>query len=104
MLLCVLTINKDLKFVMWDIIPRDQWKNIFFRCIQSNSSSFIEIGVIKYISLVFQGIAYNFSPIGTMILSYFSLGERFKMSDVVFVLFSLFGVALTTIGIKDDKK
>jgi len=64
----------------------------------------IEIAVIKYISLVFVGIVNNLSPILTMCLAYFTVKERFKFTDILFIVVSLFGVTLTTLGIKENKK
>lgn len=90
--------------MMWDIVPREQSKNIFYRCVQSNCANLIEISVIKYISLVFVGIVNNLSPILTMCLAYFTVKERFKFADILFIVVSLIGVTLTTIGIKDNKK
>ena len=60
--------------------------------------------VIKYISLVFHGIANHLTPIVTMVLSYFTLNERFKGSDIIFTAISLCGATLTTLGIKENKK
>lgn len=55
--------------------------------------------IIKYISLVFQGIVANLTPIATMMLSFFMTGERFKISDIIFITVSLIGVIIVTVGI-----
>jgi len=39
-----------------------------------------------------------------MILSYWTLKERFKVWDIVFIIVSLIGATLTTLGIKENKK
>ena len=66
--------------------------------------NFNAVFVIKYISLVFHGIANNLTPIVTMVMSYFSLDERFKVGDIVFIVISLIGATLTTLGIQENKK
>jgi len=87
---------------MWDSIPVGQGKNIFIRCCQSPLVAFIESWVVYYISLVYQSIASNFTPIFTMFLSYFMTGEKITKIDLSFVLFSLIGVTMTTIGLKEE--
>ena len=39
-----------------------------------------------------------------MILAHFTIGETFKIGDIIFIIFSFFGVTLTTLGIKENKK
>jgi len=75
--LSIIMVNKDLKYVMWDCITSDQVKWIRYRCFQTNCTNFMEHNIIKYISLVFEGIANNLSPIATMVLTYLTIGERF---------------------------
>ena len=104
MMISIVLINKDLKLVMWDEVPGDQWKYILYRCIQSTFANFIVVFIIKYNSMVFQGISSNMTPILTMILSYWTLKERFKVWDIVFIIVSLIGATLTTLGIKENKK
>ena len=39
-----------------------------------------------------------------MCLAYFTVRERFRVADILFIVVSLFGVTLTTLGIKENKK
>lgn len=88
---------------MYDSVPPGQGFNLFLRCFQASLINIIELSIIKYISLVFQGIARNLTPIATVFLSFLMTGEKFKTVDIVFILVSLFGVTLTTIGFSINK-
>ena len=52
----------------------------------------IELSIAKYLSLVFQGVSRNLTPIATIVISFFWTGERFKSVDIIFTIVSLIGV------------
>ena len=97
-LIVILTVNKDLPKALWTQIPKGQFKNVFLRCFQDIGINFIEFQVVKNISLVFQGIARNLTPIATVVLAYFMTKERFSRVDIFFIIVSLIGVILLNIG------
>ena len=97
-LLNILIVNKDLPKALWTQISKVQFKNIFLRCFQDIGINFIEFQVVKNISLVFQGIARNLTPIATVVLAYFMTKERFSRVDIFFIIVSLIGVILLNIG------
>ena len=97
-LICIVTVNKDLWHVMYASVPHGQGKNIALRCLQGSLINLIEMTIIKYISLIFQGIARNLSPIATIIMSFYTTGEHIKKTDLLYISISLIGVTCTTIG------
>lgn len=74
------------------------------RCFQAISINFIEFTVVKNISLVFQGIARNLTPIATVILAYFMTNERFSGVDKFFIVISLIGVIILNVGENINQK
>lgn len=56
--------------------------------------------VVKYVSLTFTSVARNLSPILTIFLGVYMLGEEFKLKDVFLSVISLAGVVLIVIGYK----
>lgn len=95
----ILFVNKDLKKHMYDDVPRSQFKNLGLRCVQSCSVNVIDFAIVKYISLVFQSVAKNLTPIATILLSAYLTGERFNCrNDLAFSIISLGGVTLVTLG------
>ena len=71
---------------------------MFFRCVAAGMINTLELTIVKYLSLVFQGVARNLSPIATMIMSAFWTGEKFKTVDIIFLVVSLLGVTAITYG------
>lgn len=96
---CLLIVNKNLKKVLIDDIPKKQIKMLILRSIIFTAGIVITFYIIKYISLAFQGIIANLTPIATMVLSSLMTGERFKKSDLIFISVSLMGVIIVTVGI-----
>ena len=84
-------------------MPDGAAKLIALRWFLSMVANCVEQSVVKYISLVFCGIARNLTPIATIILSFILTGERFKQFDIVFILVSLCAVTMVTIGIANEK-
>ena len=102
-LTCLIIVNKNLKRVLFDEIPRNKIKLLTIRSLNFTIANFISFYIIKYISLAFQGISANLTPIATMVLSSFLHGERFKSSDIIFVTVSLLGVIIVTLGIINNQ-
>ena len=101
----ILIVNKDLKRYMYDEVPQTQFKNLAKRCLQSASVTLLDFSIIKYISLVFQSVAKNLTPIATIILSAYMTGEKFNCKkDLAFSIISLLGVTFVTVGFGLDKK
>ena len=90
--------NVRLKNIMVDSVPPHMYKNLFLRCLQACFLNVFEFTVVKYVSLIFQGIALNLSPISTMILSFFITGEAIKMEDIIFIIISFMAATLITYG------
>lgn len=102
--ICAVTVNKELPKALWTCIKPGQFKNIILRCAQAIAINIIEYNVVKNIDLVFQGIARNLTPIATVILAYFMTKERFSRLDQFFILVSLVGVILVNVGAGEKRK
>jgi len=55
-LLCVIIVNKNLKYAMYDSIEKKQVKNLTFRCLAAGMINTLELTLVKYLSMVFQGV------------------------------------------------
>lgn len=62
---------------MIDSIPSSQYKNMFFICLAAGAINCIELTIVKYLTLVFTGVARNLTPIVTVIMSALWIGEKF---------------------------
>jgi len=94
----ILYVNKDIKRVVYDDISRSLFWGLFQRSIQATILIFIQFTIVKYLSLVFIGLAQNITPLVTIVLSYFMTGERLKKSDFVMIFITFVGVTFVTIG------
>jgi len=64
----------------------------------------LELTIVKYLSMVFQGVSRNLAPIATIVISYFWTKERFKPVDIIFTIVSLLGVTAITYGFSMQDK
>ena len=103
-MLCVIIVNKNIKYAMYDSIEKKQVKNLTLRCIAAGIINTLELTLVKYLSMVFQGVARNLSPIATIILSALWIGEKFNNIDILFMIVSLLGVIAITIGFSYEKE
>ena len=62
---------------MIDSIPRSQLENMFFLCFAVGAINCNELTIVKYLTLVFTGVASNLTPIVTVIMSALWIGEKF---------------------------
>ena len=99
----ILTNNVHLKQVVYDDVPRSQLKNLLLRCMQASVVIMIDFSIVKYISLVFQGVTRNLTPMATLLLSALLLGEKFTAFDMGVMFVSLVAVLLITVGITKVK-
>ena len=92
-------VNKNIKKVVWDDVPRKYVWGLALRSIQATLQILIMFTVIKYLSLVFVGMAQNLTPLVTIIMSYFATGERLKLIDLILIFVTFVGVSCITVGI-----
>lgn len=69
-----------------------------FRCAQGTITNVINFTCTKYIPISIIGIVNNLVPVITVILSYFFLGERLKLIEIIFLLLSVGGILTIIIG------
>ena len=87
-----------LKQRIWDDLPPEKVKLLFIRCFLATTVQVTNLTIVKYFSLIFQGIARNLTPIVTILLSQVMIGESVPCFDISFTLVSLIGVVLIIAG------
>ena len=97
-LFCVLHVNKNLKQVVWDTVPSTHFKFLLVRCAQNSLFILIQFTIVKYLSLIYIGLATNMTPLFTIIISYVLTGEKLKPTDIGLILISFVGVTFITLG------
>lgn len=102
-LVVLLQNNVEYKKRVYDDVPAGSAKNLFLRCLQAATVIFIDFSIVKYLTLVYQGIARNMTPIATMIMAAYMNNERISTFNAVFTIVSLGGVILIFAGFDSDK-
>jgi hypothetical protein len=51
--LCIIIVNKNLKYAMYDSIEKSQVKNLTLRCLAAGMINTLELTLVKYLSMVF---------------------------------------------------
>jgi len=97
--LCLTIVNKKIKHVVWDSVPCLYFVGLAVRSIQATVLVLIMFTIVKYLSLVYIGLAQNLTPLVTVIMSYFATGERLKLLDLFLIFITFVGVTCITIGI-----
>ena len=87
-----------LKKRMWDDLPTNKLRLLFLRAFLATTVQLTNLTIVKFFSLIFQGIARNLTPIVTILLSQVMIGEEVPCFDIVFTLISLIGVVLIIAG------
>lgn len=83
---------------VWDKLPPGKMKLMLLRCVLATIVQVTNLTIVKYFSLVFQGIARNMTPIVTILLSQVLIGESVSCFDISFTLVSLIGVVFIIAG------
>ena len=63
--------HRDVKDLMWDSVPRDQFVNIFWRCFQGMIVKSINFYSFKYWKLATIAMVMSLGPIFTLIFGFF---------------------------------
>ena len=71
--------------------------------MQATVTNLQQLFIVKYLSLVYDGIARNTVPLVVVILSYFMSGLRVKSKDLILIVVTFVGVSLITIGYEKPK-
>ena len=98
----IITVNRRLKYVVWDSIGGDQWWPLIGRTIQGNVTILINFTSVKFYTLTLIAVVNNFSPLFTTILAWILLGERFGVSLIVKLLIAFGGALLIILYDKDE--
>ena len=101
-LFSILYVNRRLKYVVYDSVPKKQFKNLFIRGSQATLLILIQFTIAKYLSLVYIGLAQNITPLVTVVMSFYMTGERIKRLDLALIFVTFIGVTLVTLGFAQD--
>lgn len=91
--------NVNYKKRVYDDVPSSMVKMLVLRCFLTVVGIFLEFTVIKYLSLVYQGIARNLTPIATLLMAVYMNGEKISAFDALFTIVSLGGVIMIVAGL-----
>ena len=75
--------NKELKYAVWDSIPRGTSGTLCYRTIQGASTNYINYYTTKFLPLTLIAIVNNLSPLVTVVLAFFVLKERISRLEIV---------------------
>ena len=98
-----LYVNKDIKLAMWDGVPEGNTFLLIQRIMCNCLSVIINFTVIKYMSLIYVGVAQNLSPLLIVVMSYFCLGERINKQDLVLLFVTFVGVVIVIYGMSVER-
>ena len=62
----------------------------------------IQFTIVKYLSLIYIGLAQNVAPMVTIIMSYYMTGEKLKIIDIFIILITFIGVSLISYGFNSE--
>jgi drug/metabolite transporter (DMT)-like permease len=74
-------VNKDIKKVMIDSVPRDQISNLISRCLQGLFIKVLQYELMKYFKLTTISIIANLSPLFTIFLGYLFIKEKQTLDE-----------------------
>lgn len=97
-------LNKDIKYVMYDSINRDNVGALIFRTVQGNLSITIQFMCVKYFSLTTVGVTQNLAPLITVVLAYYILSEKLAFFQIAALIISFAGILIVILGgdVEDD--
>ena len=99
-----LFVNKDIKNAMVDSVPRDQYANLFFRCMQGMVVKSIQFSIFKYWKLTTISMIVSLGPIFTVLGGILCLGESVNCSDVIQIALSFIAICFITLNSLEDRK
>ena len=94
----IITVNKNIPNAMYYEVPEGNKALLLLQLISTSMVNIIQYSLVKYISLIFQAVCRNSSPIATVFISYLLLKESIKLTDLLFTFISFVGVILIVIG------
>ena len=94
----IITVNKNIPKAMYYEVPAGNKTLLLVRCVSASMLNIMQYSLVKYISLTFQAVSRNLTPIATVFISYLLLKESIKLTDLLFTCISFVGVTLMVIG------
>ena len=58
----------------------------------------IQFTIVKYLEMTYIGIAQNLTPLLTVIMAYFMIGEKIKSIDILMIIIGFGGVTMVIYG------
>ena len=100
------TINRNLKYVMFDSIPEGKWYPLCARVVQGNFTIYVNFTSIKFFTLTMVAVVNNFAPLMTVVLAGILLGEHMPTFKLVQLLIAFGGAVLMIVAspapVEDD--
>ena len=91
-------VNKNIFYILSEPCRKGQTKKLVLRAVLQTFLVSSAETIIKYLSLIYIGLTYNVTPLVTVFMSYFMIGEQIKYMDLFLLLITLIGAGLITIG------
>jgi drug/metabolite transporter (DMT)-like permease len=88
----------ELKFYMFESVNKDNVKPIAIRTFQNSFSLLVITYALKYFPLTIVSMVGNLSPLLTVVLAYFILGESLTVEKAVQLVLAFVAVTMMVLG------
>lgn len=94
MLILVLALNKNIKYVMYDCLERKYLPALITRVIMGNLTYFIATMSIQHLPLLIVNIIGNTTPLVTALMAFFILGEVISRKEFLCLCLAFTGIII----------
>jgi drug/metabolite transporter (DMT)-like permease len=101
-LINLLSVNRNLKYVMWDNIERSNWPSLLLRVSQQNVCLFVTFFALKSFPLTTVAITNNMASFTVVIFGYLFLAERLTRLQTASLLVAFTGVVLMILAGEEE--
>ena len=103
-LINLLYVNKDLKRVMWDSIPKENIWSLIIRVSQQNLCLFVTFFSLKQFSLTTVSIVNNLASFMVVCLGYLLLAETVTHTQILTLAIAFTGAILIIVDFDSSKE
>jgi drug/metabolite transporter (DMT)-like permease len=97
-MITVAILNKNIKTMVIDSVPRASIGTLAFRCFQGSVTNTINYVSSKHLPLGIVGVVNSMAPLITVTLAFFFLKERLKPTEFGFLLCAFAGCIAIVLG------
>ena len=98
----LITVNRNLKYVVWDSISGGQWGPLIGRTLQGNITILINFTSVKFYTLTLIAVVNNFSPLITTLLAVMFLKESLTAAVLAALFVSFLGALVMILGGEEE--